>query len=273
MINRWVSDNELRTNFQKYVQNAWDKVTALTFDEKNMNAYNELLARIVKTNGQYLDPDYKYDEHQENNDDDKVIPSAESLIEQLNALKNETPSLRNILKVFYSADYLSDITLYEISAIHNLLTVVRVAETLADTDRIENDSLTELFEIFEEKYNTDKEFLEVAEPVIDKITVGDTSLKSIFNAADIRDMLNHICSMFEEHDDILVKRMNVLLEDTHVKEGDYQEAYQKTEEMLRKLTAYIKQLENDVLYFNKALKESIHPNHMDFTVPECIAKW
>lgn len=273
IINRWVSDNELRTNFQKYVQNAWDKVTALTFDEKKMNAYNELLARIVKTNGQYLDPDYKYDEQQENNDDDKVIPSAESLIEQLTALKNETPSLRNILKVFYSADYLSDITMNVISAIPNLLTVVRVAETLADTDRIENDGLSDLFELFEKDYHTDKDFLDAAEPIIDKITVRDTSLKSIFNVADVRDMLNHVCSLFEERDDILVRRLNTLLDELDIKDGDYQDAYQKIEEMLRKLAAYAKQLENDVLYFNKALKEPIHPNHMEFTVPECVAKW
>ena len=272
-INRWVSDNELRANFQEFVQNAWGKVTALTFDEKNMNSYNELLARIVKTDGEYLEPDFKYDEHQEYTGSDNPIPSAESLIEHLNALKNETPSLRNILKVFYSEDYMIDVGTIEITLIPDVTTIVRVAETLADTNRIENDGLSDLFELFEKDYHTDKDFLDAAEPVIDKITVGYTSLKSIFNVADVRDMLNHVCSLFEERDDILVRSLNTLLDELDIKDGDYQDAYQKIEEMLRKLSAYAKQLENDVLYFNKTLKEPIHPNHMEFTVPECIAKW
>ena len=275
-VNQWVSDKETRDRFYKFVDWAWDKITALSFDEKNMSIYNEILSRIIKTSGKYLEPDYKLDANQENSDNDKFIPSAEDLVKQLVGLQHETLSIRDILKIYYSFDYMSVIMSWSELANSQepeIMTVVSVAETLADTDRMENDTLSDLFELFGKDYHTDNEFLNDAEPVVDKITVGDTSLKSIFDVQNVRDMLNHVCSMFEERDDILIRRMNILLDELDIKEDDYQDAYQKIEEMLRKLVEYVRQLEQDVLHFAKALKEPIHPNHMEFTVPECIAKW
>ena len=275
-VNQWVSDKETRDRFYKFVDWAWDKLTALSFDEKNMSIYNEILSRIIKTSGKYLEPDYKWDANQENSDNDKFIPSAEDLVKQLVGLQHETLSIRDILKIYYSFDYMSVIMSWSELANSQepeIMTVVSVAETLADTDRMENDTLSDLFELFGKDYHTDNEFLNDAEPVVDKITIGDISLKSIFDVQNVRDMLNHVCSMFEERDDILIRRMNILLDELDIKEDDYQDAYQKIEEMLRKLVEYVRQLEQDVLHFAKALKEPIHPNHMEFTVPECIAKW
>lgn len=276
-VNQWVSDKETRDKFYKFVDWAWDKLTALSFDEENMSVYNEILSRIIKTSGKYLEPDYKWDANQENSDNDKFIPSAEDLVKQLVNLQHETLSIRDILKIYYSFDYMSVIMSWSELANSQepeIMTVVSVAETLANTNRMENDTLSDLFELFFGKdYHTDNEFLNDAESVVDKITVGDTSLKSIFDVQNVRDMLNHVCSMFEEHDDILIRRMNILLDELDIKEDDYQDAYQKIEEMLRKLVEYVRQLEQNVLHFAKALKEPIHPNHMEFTVPECIAKW
>ena len=95
----------------------------------------------------------------------------------------------------------------------------------------------------------------------DRKESNDAALKEV---VELFEMAYKNSDDFERKDSILASLIMVL--------GDLGD-YQKIEEMLRKLAAYAKQLENDVLYFNKALKEPIHPNHMEFTVPECVAKW
>ena len=309
----WAMNVKYSEDNNDYINNAWDVLRNLSFDDEHTAQYNEMLARIIKTKGRYADKTYHLtDKDNQENEDADVIPSAESIIEQFNVLKTQKPSMRNILHIYYNTDYISKLSDIKLSSVRlmppyaYIETVVRVLTTIADINRIITDESSKIFEAIASDYDNDEELLKAIAAVKD-IKLGEDTLTTVFDAKKIYDLLNYITTNFKANDHLLKDKLNELLESKDLGEigrsDIYREAYETrgslidaattadidytkqadkikqdafviVSKILEELKEYIDDIYNNVsIFYSNLVTNHVHPNNADYTMGDCLSKW
>ena len=293
----WTYNNDnVRKKFQDATQKIYDDLTALDFKD-DISKYNEILTRIIRTNGQYLDPNYEWDaEKEDEKNNDYEAQDASELIEGFKNLKNEDVSLRNILDVFYSVPGFNDIKSPDGLDIDlNLLQLI--AKRLINTSVIEDDKRRAIVDFFNEIPETDDEFIEKL-----KSSKNSSEIESVFDFDGIKEALARICSIFINQKNIIVEfvneelskkpefdisgkseytkeafRSNDTLIEWAIEYPEYsliEDAFKTVTDILKKTSEYVKKVEERAENrYRKYLTSYLYVNHIELTVPECLAKW
>jgi hypothetical protein len=290
------NEDDARTKFQDATQKIYDEITSFNFDD-NIAKYNEILTRIVRTEGEYLDPSYTWDAAAEDEkNSDYEAQDASVLIDAFKALKNEDVSLRNLLNVFYSVPALSDVkSPYGLDI--DIQVLLLVARRLSNTSAIEDDNRKEIVEIFNDIPETDVEFMEKL-----KNSKSVNEIDSIFDIEGVKEAVARVCSVFMNKNNVIVEFVeeamskkpeidsNKITDETKDAYNsvetlvewaiDYPEyslvgaAFEAISALLKKLMKYVTDLEDITENgYAKYLRSYLYVNHIELTVPECLAKW
>jgi hypothetical protein len=149
---KWAANTRMRDSFYDHIKSIAESLKKLEFTEDNISNYNELLDRVVRSRGRYIDVSYRMKE-EDVADEDDVTPVANEIIEKFNAIKNKDITLRDILGIYYAFPYFKDIT-EDVEANNSpfksykeALIVRDVLKVINDVTRIDLDETTELFKV------------------------------------------------------------------------------------------------------------------------------
>ena len=174
----WAAETHMRDSFYAHIKSIAESLKKLDFTDENISSYNELLDRVVRSKGRYIDVSYRMKD-EDVADEDDVTPVSNELIEKFNAIKNKDITLRDILDIYYKFPYFKKIT-EDVEANNSpfksykeALIVRDVLKAINDVTRIDLDETTELFRVMIDQYENDEQFLAKLESAIKDVKVGD----------------------------------------------------------------------------------------------------
>lgn len=307
---KWAAKIHMRDSFYSYIKSIANSLKKLEFTDDNISSYNELLDRVVRSKGHYIDVSYRM-KQEDVVDENDVTPVANELIEKFNAIKNKDITLRDILDIYYAFPYFKKIT-EDVQANNSpfksykeALIVCDVLKAINDVTRIDLDETTEMFKVMIDRYETDEQFLTKLEPAIKDIKVGNITMQNIFDVNNIKTSLQFIITNFDTDnrivEDVLQRQLGSQnfegIEPLKDEPETYQDvrsliesalnpeyspnlkkikldAVQAIANVLKSIAEYISTLDNDVKkYYINLTEETIKANRLAIPLAEAIAKW